>query len=287
MSRRLGSGGVRPLTIYLLKSAVRRAEDAIDGSAEVRRLPVQIGSRAATLFVKPSKVVPPAWVGFFEGRVNFDEVLLRSASSAAVLVLQTAKRWFAVTFGYGRHMLAQGAWEPNFGLKVTLNSIDRAKIRSIDRKSFDSIARHTREEASRAGSIEQFGINVEEDLLRAVVGRPKNRALARRMAGMDALTATTDATLVELPHYAKRYSSNGNEESTGNGTHGSTMSRKSETDDKWRNSIDNWSSAWPISRWKMRGSPCPFRSIGRRSGDFGIRHQRRQRRTTTSILKNS
>lgn len=155
--------------------------------------------------MKPSKIVPPAWVGLFEGYIDLEEVLLRSASSAAVLVLRAAERWFAVTFGYGRHLLAQGIWEPNFGLKVTLNSIDDDSIRSIDRKSFDAIARHTREEASRAGSIEQFGLNVEEDLLRAVVGKPEDETLARSMAGMDALTVTAATTLPDLPARLERY----------------------------------------------------------------------------------
>ncbi len=196
---------VRPLTIYLLKSRVQRAEDAIEATDSVRAFPIHVGDDGATLFVKPSRVVPPVWVGLFQGYVDFADVFLRSASSAAVLVLPVAGRWFAATFGYGRHMLEQGIWEPNFGLRVTLNSIDDSSIRSIDRKSFDAIARHTREEASRAGSIEQFGLNVEEDILRAVVGKPEDEALARNMAGMDALTASIAMELADLPDQLDRY----------------------------------------------------------------------------------
>jgi uncharacterized protein (TIGR04141 family) len=184
---------------------VRAARDAVEAPDELRSFPVRIGRSAGTLFVKPSRVVPPAWVGFFEGHVDLREVLLRSASSAAVLVLPVGGHWLAVTFGYGRHLLDQGIWEPNFGLKVTLNSIDGASIRSIDRKSFDAIARHTREEASRAGSIEQFGLKVEEDLLRAVVGKPEDELLGRMMAGMDALTVTAALSLPDLPGQLERY----------------------------------------------------------------------------------
>ena len=196
---------VRSLTIYLLKNQVRTERDAIECPDDVRAFPVPIGERRATLFVKPSRVVPPAWVGFFEGHVDSADVLLRSASSAAVLVLHVANRWFAVTFGYGRHLVAHGMCEANFGLKITLNSIDEASIRSIDRKSFDPIARHTREDAGRAGSMEQFGINVEEDLLRAVVGTPQDDTLARKMAGMDSLTVSTPLSLAELPDLLNRY----------------------------------------------------------------------------------
>lgn len=205
MPRRSTGPRVRPLTIYLLKGTVRGASDAVEGPDDLQVFPIRVGRATATLFVKPSLVVPPAWVGFFEGHVDLRQVLLRSASSAAVLVLSVAGRWFAVAFGYGRHLLRQGVWEPNFGLRVTLNSIADSSIRSIDRKSFDAIARHTREEASRAGSIEQFGLHVEEDLLRAVVGKPEDETLGRSMAGMDALTVTAAVGLPDLPAQLERY----------------------------------------------------------------------------------
>lgn len=196
---------VRPLTIYLLKDGVGTADDVIDEEKDVSNFVFRIGRRSAKLFVKTSSVVAPAWLSFFDGYVDLEAVFLRSANSAAVLVLRCEGKWFAVTFGYGRHLLKQGVYEPNFGLKVTLNSINEASIRSIDRKSFDVIARHTREEASRAGSIDQFGLNVEEDLLRAVVGVPADESLGRRMAGMDALSVTVAVRLSDLPGLLKRY----------------------------------------------------------------------------------
>ncbi len=205
MARRSTTPRVRPLTIYLLKNGMRSARDALEAPGKLRSFPIDIGRVAATLFVKPSRVASPAWLAFFEGHLDLSDLLIRSASSAAVLVLSVAGRWFAVTFGYGRHLLRQGIWEANFGLKVTLNSIADSSIRSIDRKSFDAIARHTREEASRAGSIEQFGLNIEEDLLRAVVGKPEDETLGRRMAGMDALTATAAVNLTDLPGILERY----------------------------------------------------------------------------------
>ncbi|MEW6073588.1 MAG: TIGR04141 family sporadically distributed protein [Planctomycetota bacterium] len=189
----------------MLKDTVRKAREVVDEPTELQSFSFKIGRPTATLFVKPSQVVPPAWVGYFDGHVDLRSVQLRSASSAAVLVLRVGARWFAVTFGYGRHLLRQGIWEPNFGLRVTLNSIADSSIRSIDRKSFDAIARHTREEASRAGSMQQFGINVEEDLLRAVVGKPEDTMLGRSIAGMDGLTVTVAVALSDLPAQIERY----------------------------------------------------------------------------------
>lgn len=199
------SGRARPLTIYVAKASVRSGEELIEEPQQAVEFPVNVGGVAGRLFVKRSNVAPPGWLSFFEGQAAGAADLLRSSSSAAVLVLRVGPHWFAVTFGYGRNLLRPGTWEPNFGLKVTLNAIDDASIRSVDRKTFDTIVRHTREEASRAGSIEQFGLNVEEDLLRAVVGRPLDEALGTRLAGMDALTVSGPIALVELPERLERY----------------------------------------------------------------------------------
>ena len=196
---------VRQLTIYLLKNKVTRAREAIDTSEEVQTVPVPVGPLEASLFVRSSKMHPPAWRNFFDGYVDLSDLALWTAGSAAVLVLPVSNRWFAVTFGYGRHLLEQDIWEANFGLRVTLNTIEDASIRSIDRRSFDSISRHTKEQSSRPGRIEEFGLHVEEDLLRAVVGSPKDEGLGRRLAGRDALSATLPVVLPDLPGKLERY----------------------------------------------------------------------------------
>lgn len=205
MASSRSSPRVRPLTIYLLKEEVGSPFDAIDISDEVQVVPVPVGDTEAALFVKSSETRPPAWQSFFDGHVDLSDVALRTASSAAVLVLSVASRWFAVTFGYGRHLLRQNIWVANFGLRVTLNSIEDGSIRSIDRRSFDSIARHTREQSSRPGRIEEFGLHVEEDLLRAVVGTPNDEGLGRRLAGKDALSVSVRAELPDLPGKLRRY----------------------------------------------------------------------------------
>ena len=184
---------------------MRSGAELIDEAEEVVEFPVAVGGEEGRLFVRRSSVGPPAWLAFFEGQAAGAADLLRSSSSSAVLVVGVGGHWFALTFGYGRNLLREGMYEPNFGLKVTLNAIDDDSIRSVDRKTFDAIVRHTREEASRAGSIEQFGLNVEEDLLRAVVGRPHDQELGTRLAGMDALTASGPITLAELPGRLEKY----------------------------------------------------------------------------------
>jgi len=167
---------------------------------------VSHGSRSiGTLYVKTPRSAAPSWLSLFAGYADLHSLRLRNASTSAVLMTRRGGRLFAVPFGYGRHLLAPGSWEENFGLRTTLNIVEPEKIRSIDRKRFDAIARQTREQASREGRIDEFGLDIEQDLLRALVGVPRDGELGRRVAGMDALTPTVDVELKDLPELLKRY----------------------------------------------------------------------------------
>lgn len=80
-------------------------------------------------------------------------------------------------------------------------------MRSIDHRRLDTIARHTREELSRAASVGQFGLDVERDLLRAVTGTPVDPAHGRRLSGADQLSVVGDIPLAELTQYLDTFAS--------------------------------------------------------------------------------
>ena len=150
------------------------------------------------LYVQSSATKPPRWVSFLStSAIGLPTLLSNNAS--AVLFVQRGARTVALTFGYGRSLLRPGSWEEDFGLKVTLNSVDTAKIRSVDRMSLDSIGQHSRIQASREASIGEFGLDLEQDLLRAVTGRPTDKGLGKGMTGKDALRVTLPIALPNLP----------------------------------------------------------------------------------------
>jgi len=91
------------------------------------------------------------------------------------------------------------------GEVLPLNSIPNDKIRSIDVKSFDAISRHTRTQASREGSPRDFGMDVEQDLLRAVTGTPADATLGSRLTGMDALNVVVPTTIRDIPNLLDRF----------------------------------------------------------------------------------
>jgi|SRR5579862_376901 len=183
----------RPFTIFLLKpgrkdTAVRLVPDLLQFS---------IGT-LGTLYIRPSHANPPAWVSFFSAAAKLPNTVFNS-NSAAVFIIERGGHVFAVTFGYGRGLLDPSCWEEDFGLKVTLNSVDENKLRSVDRMSLDTIGQHSQIQASREANIREFGLDFEQDLIRAVTGKSKIGELGKRLTGRDAIRLHLAIELEQLP----------------------------------------------------------------------------------------
>jgi uncharacterized protein (TIGR04141 family) len=146
----------------------------------------------------------PRWVRLFVDKVPALQKLLNSNASA-LLFVQRGDRLYALTFGYGRSLLEPGSWEEDFGLRVTLNSVDIKKIRSVDRATLDSIGQHSRIQASREATMGEFGLDLEQDLLQAVTGIPTDVTLGKQLTGKDALNVKLPITLNKLPELLDRY----------------------------------------------------------------------------------
>jgi uncharacterized protein (TIGR04141 family) len=186
------------LTVYLLKPK-SRAADALDPRKRLVRHEVRDAGRlVGELYVAQSKDETPRWLRYFDGAVQ-PLPRLSNRSASALLLVPRGAQLFAVTFGFGRHFLKVGTWVENFGLRVTLNCIEPASIRSLERKTFDAISRLTRTQAVHEGTAAQFGVDVEQDLLRAITGRPTDERLGARLTGADALIAPAPKRVRDMP----------------------------------------------------------------------------------------
>jgi uncharacterized protein (TIGR04141 family) len=189
----------------LLKPEFAQGEKALSKKRVLAKqtLSLSDGSKA-TLFTRQGRPNPPRWARFFDNTsANLGALSTRSAS--AVMLIGASKRHFALAFGTGRHDLIPGCWEDSFGLRVSVNSIDETKIRSIDSETFEAVARHTLTQSSHEGETSYFGLDVDRALLRAITGTPRNPKLGKRLAGMDALAATVQAQLDDLPELLGAY----------------------------------------------------------------------------------
>jgi uncharacterized protein (TIGR04141 family) len=193
----------RTLTIYLINQGLTDPGVILRPGTDHHLVAVN-NRRIGDLYVKAGDPHPPPWVTFFVD-TTLDLTTVQGMSTSAVLLIAASNRVFAVTFGFGRLLLQPGTTDDRFGLKVTLNAVDHTKIRSVDRLTLDSPAPHSQIQASRAVNITDFGLNIDQDLLRAVTGNPIDTTLGKRLTGKDALRTTGSFTLNDLPPLLQRY----------------------------------------------------------------------------------
>jgi len=130
----------------------------------------------------------------------------KASSTAAVFVIKVDGRWFAITFGQcGRFLLKPECWEERFGLLVSLNSIGQNQIKSIDKRTFDALSTHSKVQSSQEAAAQEFGLDIEQDLVRAVTGSPVDKELGQRVTGMDSLSVSVSIVLEQLPQLVARY----------------------------------------------------------------------------------
>jgi uncharacterized protein (TIGR04141 family) len=192
------------LTIFLVKPGTSRTE-CLRGLHKPPALEFTFADGTkGSVHTQTSPPHQPKWVSLLAGAVSGLPPLVSSNASAVLFVLR-GKRLFAVTFGYGRSLLVPGSWEEDFGLKVTLNSVDRTKIKTVDRMTIDAIGQHSRIQASRDASIGEFGLDLEQDFLRAVTGKPTDSTLGKLLTGKDALSVTLPIVAGDLPELLDRF----------------------------------------------------------------------------------
>ena len=197
---------VRSLTIFLMKSGIKESDVLDDeASGDCEEVDVRLGDKSVgTLYAKQTPITPPSWMKFFAGSVAKNPGLRRASVSAAYIT-RAGGRLFAIVFGQGRHLLQGGSYEERFGLRVTLNSVDPKSLRAVDVSTLDANPFHGTRQASREAALGEFGVNLDQDILRAVAGRPIEQRLGRRMAGVDSLSVRVNVNLATLPGLLKRY----------------------------------------------------------------------------------
>ncbi len=192
---------LRTLTIFRAKDGPKGTTDLLKARHYKSFRVDNASGFIGTLLINPARQRQPDWLSLFSGALDEEPKKkdVTSASVSAVLLVGRNDQTYVLTFGYGRYMLLDGVVEERFGLKAALNVINEEKIRSLDLKRFEQVQRHTREQVSRDSALEAFGLDVEQDLLRAVTGVPGERKYGLRLAGRDCITVTSHVDLDSLP----------------------------------------------------------------------------------------
>jgi uncharacterized protein (TIGR04141 family) len=178
----------QPLRAYLLSRRVTSLADADQALREFGgevTLPDDVAERFR-LFSAATAPSRPPWAGYLASVVGRELELPANASTGALLLVPAesppgVERVIAFVFGVsGQHFLKRSWIEHGFGLRCALNACFPRKVsanaltalRSIDSKAFGEVALDTRQLASSQVGFEVFGMNIQTDLLRAIVGRP-------------------------------------------------------------------------------------------------------------------
>jgi len=203
------------LSIYLARDGNKPDSDVI--KLDNAKSPIEldlIEAESARLYIKkqPPKSAPP-WTRLFtlDSQIDASEFGM-SSSVGAVFIIRISGAIFILSFGTGFHLLKPESIERDFGLKVTLNSVDPDKLRSLDKASYDHNPLNSRTQSTKDVDIFNLHLDSEMEMLYAVTGTSLVKEFGSHVTGRDALTIAVEANLSDLPvilsESIKRYRSN-------------------------------------------------------------------------------
>jgi uncharacterized protein (TIGR04141 family) len=195
----------RQLRVLLLADDIRDLDDVIRAIPGARVFDVTSDMPyEGRVVIRQSESRIPDWLEFLTPAIDGPMQGLSNSLSGGLLLLRVTGRLFAVTFGQGRTLVSQNAHERGFGLRVVLNAVDPGQVRSIDDRSMEDLVLTRRRQASRAASLDVFGLDVTRDLLRSVTGVPRDRWLGKKITGSDALTCSLAADVSQVGDVCNR-----------------------------------------------------------------------------------
>jgi uncharacterized protein (TIGR04141 family) len=212
-------GKKNKLGVYLLKEEQSGAPEQIFRKPnELKHEELTVGkSRVGDLYFGRCEVYEPKWVkSFFGSSFNnrqseqgeAGKFKLFTASPRVVVLIPVevetkVTRTFALAFGYGWNMLDPASYEESFGLRTCLNIIKSDGLRRIDKKNMTSVPKDTSEQLSLVGGIADFGIDIEQDLLQAIVAEVQDESFGKWATGRDALSVTPPVDLGGITEFLK------------------------------------------------------------------------------------
>ena len=187
------------LNIFLFKDGTARDQVLRDdiGQLAVAPISADLGFEGE-IITKGTPPNPPRWRQFVQSGTEQELGALYNQSASCLIVLSAHARVFAVSFGFARHWIDESRIVRRFGMIVTLNTVHPDRIRSVDREEFETIQRKTRSQTSTSSSMENFGLNVQRDLVRSVTGQPEDQDFARHVTGADNLIITAPIAFGQL-----------------------------------------------------------------------------------------
>lgn len=174
-------------SIYLLKqgydaSNALKDEHKLETWGDASNLPL-----GASLFVLDNPLREPWWKGYFG--IN---KTLTQASKGALIFIPVGGRCFVLSFGHVFHNLNESSYEYDFGLRVTLNSVDPNKLKSTDILE-PGAARRQRTQVPVDSDLTYFDFDHDSSILKSLTGKIKeeHKELFKHATGASNLVLST------------------------------------------------------------------------------------------------
>jgi len=186
------------LSIYLIK------DDISDHKDIVKDTNTKEDFTDGSLYYKKSYSNPPNWTNNFFNK-TIDE--LKNSSASGLYVTKIAENnkdiYFGLSFGHGWQMFKDGVIVEQFGIKTAL-SVVKDEIKKIEKKNFKNGLKDVSEQLGKIGTVADFGFDVEQDIMRAIVGEPENQELyGKNVIGKDALSLSVKKNVDEVSDLLK------------------------------------------------------------------------------------
>ena len=158
----------RLFSIYLLKegfdpSNALKDDHHLEDEIQATSLP-----DGASLFVLDNMPQTPWWKGYFGISKTLNQV-----TKGALIFLPVGERWFALSFGHVFHNLKDVSYEYDFGLRVTLNSLDPTKLKSTDVLD-PGAGRRQRTQVPIESDLTFFDFDRDSTILKSLTGKVKD-----------------------------------------------------------------------------------------------------------------
>ncbi len=123
---------------------------------------------------------------------------VKCQSEGAILVVSTLDRKFLISFGSGHHKIKKENIERDFGLRVTINSVDPNKLRSLDKSNYQDTPLNTRSQSSKEVDILSLNIDSELEILATLTGKCNDPIFGDVITGRDNLNIIVSDSLFNL-----------------------------------------------------------------------------------------
>lgn len=172
-----------PFSIFLLKNGF----DATNALADDHDLQQAVGATnipdGSVLYILDAERKRPWWRSYFGVQED-----LWQQFKGALLFLEAGGRWFALSFGQVFHHLKDEAYEYDFGLRVTLNSLDPKELKSADMIE-PGPARRKRTQVPISTELTFLDFDGNSEIIKSLTGKVKeeHRGLFKTATGSASL----------------------------------------------------------------------------------------------------